>query len=182
MLDTVGKRIFKCMRGLYRGLPVSRHLKHKISTWLYTHINGLTRKRERDELEGDAEHRFDWPISIGRIDKDVSLENMDLDFQVHEHPEVSVIVAVYNKWDYTLACLRSIITSKPKTSFEIIVVDDCSTDKTPEALKLVKGIKVIANNENQGFLLSCNRAAKEARGGFSSLPEQRCAGIARLAG
>ena len=166
MLAKAGNLVFKGMRAIYRRLPVSRHLKHKISTWLYTHKNGLTRKRERDELEGGAENRLDWSTSIGRIDKDVSLKTMDLDFQIHEHPDVSVIVAVYNKWDYTLACLRSIITSKPKTSFEIIVVDDGSTDETPEALKLVKGIKVITKNENQGFLLACNTAAREARGNF----------------
>ena len=166
MLAAGGNLFFKGMRAIYRRLPVSKKLKYKISTWLYIHINELTRKQERDTLEGDTEHRFDWPASVERIENDVSLENMDLDFQVHEHPEVSVIVAVYNKWDYTLACLRSIINSKPKTSFEIIVVDDGSTDKTPEALKVLKGIRVITNNENQGFLLSCNRAAKEARGNF----------------
>lgn len=166
MLAAAGNLLLRGMRAIYRRLPVSRNLKYKFSTWLYTHVTGLTRKPERDLLEGVAGYRFDWPTSVGRIDKDVSLEDMDLDFEVHQHPEVSVVVAVYNKWDYTLACLRSISTNKPKASFEIIVVDDGSTDKTPEGLKVVKGIKVITNNENQGFLLSCNRAAKEARGNF----------------
>lgn len=162
----MGNLVFKGLRGIYRSLPVSRHLKYKISTWLYTRINKLTRKRERDALEDGAEHSFELPASVGRIEKDVSLANIDLDFQVDEHPEISVIISVYNKWDYTLACLRSIITNKPKASFEIIVIDDASTDKTPEALKVVKGIKVITNDENQGFLLSCNTAAKKAKGNF----------------
>ena len=166
MLATVGNRVFKCMRGMYRSLPVSRRLKYRISTWLYTFINGVNRRQETDTLEDGAEHAFELPAAVGRVQKDVPLANIDLNFRVDEHPEVSVIIAVYNEWDYTLACLQSIITNKPETSFEIIVVDDCSTDRTPEALKRVKGVKVISNNENQGFLLSCNRAAKEAAGNF----------------
>lgn len=166
MLAKLGNLIFKGVRGIYRILPVSRHLKYRISTWLYTRINQLTRKQRRDALEGGAEHGFGLPASIGHIEKNVPLANMDLDFQVDEHPEISVIIAVYNEWDHTLACLRSIIANKPEASFEVIVIDDGSTDKTPEALQVVKGVKVITNKENQGFLLSCNRAAKEARGNF----------------
>ena len=166
MLATLGNLVFKGVRGMYRHLPVSRNLKFKISTWLYTRINELTPKQKRDAHEDGSEHAFKLPASVGRIEKDVSLENIDLDFQVDEHPEISIIIAVYNKWEYTLACLRSIIINKPKASFEIIIVDDCSADKTPEALKVVKGVKVITNKKNQGFLLSCNRAAKEAAGNF----------------
>ena len=165
-MATVGNLVFKCLRGMYRRLPVSRRLKYKISTWLYTRINGLTPKQEIDALEDVDEQTFELPASVGRIEKDVSLKNIDLEFPTHDHPEISIIIAVYNEWDYTLACLRSIIINKPKASFEIIVIDDCSMDQTPEALRVVKGIKVITNNENQGFLLSCNRAAKEATGKF----------------
>lgn len=166
MLAELGDLVFRGVRGLYRSLPVSRRLKYKIFSWLYSHINQLTLKPEKNALEDNAENRMQLPASIGHIEKDVSLESIDLDFKIDEPPEVSVIIAVHNKWDYTLACLRSMVTYKPESSFEVIVIDDGSTDKTNEALKFIKGIRVLTNNENKGFLLSCNRAAKKARGNF----------------
>ena len=164
MLATLGNLVFKVARGLYRSLPLSRRLKYKISTWMYIH--GLPRKSERHVLEDRDEHLFELPAPVGCIEKDVPLADIELDFQLDEHPEISLIIPVRNQWDYTLACLRSIVANMPEASFEIIVIDDCSTDQTPEALTVVNGIKVITNSENQGFLLSCNRAAKNAMGKY----------------
>ncbi len=81
-----------------------------------------------------------------------------------DDPEVSVIVPVYNQLHYTSACLESLVSVATRLRFEIIVVDDCSTDQTRAWLKQCEGVTVVRNRRNQGFINSCNRGAKKARG------------------
>jgi GT2 family glycosyltransferase/glycosyltransferase involved in cell wall biosynthesis len=82
----------------------------------------------------------------------------------HATPRVSIVMPVYNKIAYTSACLRSIAEHAGRVPFEVIVVDDCSTDRTAERLADVDGIRAIRNAENLGFVGSCNAGAAAARG------------------
>ncbi|MBQ9936529.1 MAG: glycosyltransferase [Lachnospiraceae bacterium] len=81
-------------------------------------------------------------------------------------PKVSIIIPVYNQFDYTYECVKSIIKNTKKVKYEIIIGDDVSTDKTVDISKYIKGINVIRNKENLKFLLNCNNAAKYARGKY----------------
>ena len=81
-------------------------------------------------------------------------------------PRISIIIPVYNKYEYTAACLHSIGEHTPAGDWEVIVVDDCSSDDTPEYLSDCEGIRVIRNPENAGFIRSCNAGAKAARGEY----------------
>jgi GT2 family glycosyltransferase len=86
--------------------------------------------------------------------------------QSSKNPLVSVIIPIYGKTDYTLRCLASIAKNQPDAAFEVIVVDDCSPDNTYDILSKVQGIRLIQNEQNQGFILSCNKGAKCARGDY----------------
>ena len=81
-------------------------------------------------------------------------------------PTVSVIIPVYNQIDHTIHCLKSIQRNTPRVPFEVIVIDDCSSDRTESVMQNVKGIRYIRNKENLGFLRSCNRAVGLARGEY----------------
>ena len=86
----------------------------------------------------------------------------------------SIIILTYNNIEFTKVCLKSVLdyTSQPKTPFEIIVVDNASTDGTQEYLQGLSdmhGIKVIYNKENMGFPKGNNQAAKIAEGEFLCL-------------
>lgn len=81
-------------------------------------------------------------------------------------PVVSVIIPVYGKIAFTLQCLQSIALYPPKTAFEVIVIDDCSPDDSLSYLEKIQGINLIKNAVNQGFIKSCNKAAKEAKGRY----------------
>ena len=81
-------------------------------------------------------------------------------------PTASIVIPVYNKWEYTAACLRSLAETPVKASFEVIVVDDGSSDGSFERLQAIEGIRALRNEENLGFIGSCNRAAEQARGDF----------------
>lgn len=79
-------------------------------------------------------------------------------------PHVSIVIPVYNKIAYTSACLRSLAEHAGAIPFEVIVVDDCSSDRTQERLADVEGIRVLRNAENLGFIGSCNAGAATANG------------------
>jgi len=79
-------------------------------------------------------------------------------------PEVSIVIPVFNKWAYTAACLRSLAETNCRTTYEVIVVDDQSSDETPERLEGVEGLINIRNEKNLGFVRSCNRGAELAKG------------------
>jgi len=85
---------------------------------------------------------------------------------IYENPRVSVLIPVYGKIEYTLACLKSIADYPPCASFEVIVIDDCSPDESLQALQRVKSLRVIVNKENLGFLRSCNNGASHAKGEY----------------
>ena len=83
-----------------------------------------------------------------------------------QQPRVSIIIPVHNKFAYTAACLRSLAKHADATPFEVIVVDDLSTDSTTARLTEIDGIRSIRNAENLGFVGSCNAGAEIARGEF----------------
>src|SRR5690606_13061193 len=83
-----------------------------------------------------------------------------------EKPDVSIVIPVHNKLELTYHCLASLILASNKASYEVIVVDDCSTDRTAELPEIVENLRVIVNEQNLGFLRNCNKAAKEARGDY----------------
>ncbi|MEW6133627.1 MAG: glycosyltransferase [Pseudomonadota bacterium] len=89
-----------------------------------------------------------------------------LDLPRADNPDVSIIIPVHNKFELTYHCLASLIFSDNKCSYEVIVVDDCSKDKTTEIKDVVGNVEVIVNEENLGFLRNCNKAAQQARGRY----------------
>ncbi|MGC1377555.1 MAG: glycosyltransferase [Anaerolineales bacterium] len=85
---------------------------------------------------------------------------------VLESPTVSIIIPVYNQIEYTLNCLVAIAASQDQAAYEVIVMDDASTDKTQKLLEKIRGIRYIRSANNRGFLVSCNEAAKRANGKY----------------
>ena len=79
--------------------------------------------------------------------------------------KVSVIIPVYNHEKYIARCLRSITSqSLNKNDYEIIVVDDGSTDKTAKAIKpFLREIKLIKNKKNKGLPNALNQGIKKSR-------------------
>lgn len=83
-----------------------------------------------------------------------------------DSPRVSIVVPAYNQFAYTAACLRSLAEHAAATPFEVIVVDDASTDDSETKLPQVSGIRVLRNAENAGFIGSCAAGAAAARGEY----------------
>lgn len=83
-----------------------------------------------------------------------------------ESPLVTIIIPVYNQWDYTYSCLRSIAMFTDHIAYEIIIADDMSSDETIQITDYIENILVVRDGVNRGFLLNCNNAAKHARGKY----------------
>ncbi len=87
---------------------------------------------------------------------------------------ISVIIAVYNAEKYISRAIRSCLgQTLPKTEYEIIVVNDGSTDKTSEILKTFEGfyhgitsIKRIDFKDNKGLSVACNEGIRKAIGQY----------------
>jgi len=126
------------------------------------HGAGAALERARQEL-GQSESR---PTPI--LDADpVSVELASLVFRTPEGtPRASIIIPVYNKFAYTAACLASLVREGARSSFEVIVVDDGSTDETETSLRGVVGLRYHRNAQNLGFIGACNAGAAIATGEY----------------
>ncbi|MCB1609085.1 MAG: glycosyltransferase, partial [Xanthomonadales bacterium] len=83
-----------------------------------------------------------------------------------EQPLVSIVIPVYGKLPYTVACLKSLASCADQCAFEILVVDDCSPDQSADQLAEIDGLRLIRNAKNLGFIGACNAGAAQARGEF----------------
>ena len=105
----------------------------------------------------------------------VTTQYARIDLPVSDDPLVTIIIPAFNHFDFTHRCLHSIMMEQPKTSFEVIVVDDWSTDETVyAALVLGSGIRLVRNPHNVGFLHSVEKAARLARGSILFLLNNDC--------
>ena len=80
---------------------------------------------------------------------------------------VSIIIVNYNTKQLTLNCLKSIYEYTKDIDFEIIVVDNASSDGSVEAIReSFPIVNVIGSNENLGFGRANNLGAKYAQGKY----------------
>ena len=76
----------------------------------------------------------------------------------------SIIMLTCNKLEYTIKAVESIRKYTDKGTYEIIVIDNASTDNTVEWLKKQDDLKLILNKENLGFPKGCNQGIEVATG------------------
>ena len=89
-----------------------------------------------------------------------------LSFPKVETPDVSIVIPAHNKVKVTYFGLCALLLAKNAASFEVILVDDASTDETAEIEKIVSGITVIHNETAQRFIRACNAGVEKARGKY----------------
>ncbi len=90
-----------------------------------------------------------------------------LAFPAVETPDVSIVIPLHNKFEVTYLCLSSLLFAYTAYSFEVIVVDDGSTDDTVSIAETVSGLTCLRNPVAKGFVESCNRGAAAARGRYT---------------
>jgi GT2 family glycosyltransferase len=82
-------------------------------------------------------------------------------------PELSVCIVNWNCAEVLRDCLRSLHDRQPGVRYEIIVVDNGSTDGAPDMVaREFPRVRLIRNDANVGFASANNRAARLARGRY----------------
>lgn len=76
-------------------------------------------------------------------------------------PRAGIIIVTYNNLPFSKLCLESVVRNTEYLNYEIIVVDNNSSDGTPEFLREFAGrhsnVRLILNSENQGFAKANNQ-------------------------
>jgi len=159
-LTFLGKIINPCRNFFILGKKACNILLHEGLKDLIRQYN------ERKHIKKfEREHNIKLPVK-DEIVLHKENEIHDLVFPEHsENPDVSIVIPVHNQLRYTLNCLNSIL-KKTQGSYEIVVVDDASSDSTAVTLKNIKNITIIQNEKNQGFIRSCNTGASACRGKY----------------
>jgi O-antigen biosynthesis protein len=117
-------------------------------------------------------HQLERRLSTKNGSVNTFLQSLDehraalLNFSQDKEPKVSILIPIFNQIEVTLACLKSILKNTVGINYEVIVIDDNSSPETARCLELVKGLRVLTNKPNLGFLHSCNAAAAVARGEY----------------
>lgn len=147
-------------KAVYAQQRLAGNVRRLLGYW-QRHGAGAALERARQELS-QADVRPTPILPAEPMATDVTR----LRFEAPGTPRASIIIPVYNKFAYTAACLASIQLEGARSAFEVIVVDDGSSDETETQLRTVPGLRYHRNAENLGFIGACNAGAAIARGSF----------------
>ena len=143
-------------------------LRGRLSTaaaWRYAAL--AERLAEVPEADAAANlqvaHRF---LVDGAARAGLSVSYAPLALPTSAVPQVTIVIPVHNKFDFTYRCLASLTLMPTRASFEVVLVDDGSSDATRDIAALVSGLRVVRHEESRGFVHACNAGAAEARGAF----------------
>jgi GT2 family glycosyltransferase len=84
--------------------------------------------------------------------------------------DLSVIVVTHNSEKYILPCLDSVIHAASGFQYEVLIIDNASTDRTKDLIKQRQHpLTLIVNLENQGFARAVNIGLRGSSGEFRLL-------------
>lgn len=170
MMHSRSWRFTRPLRGVAR---LARRVKNK-TMYRFKQLIGLP-KRVSNSIKTRG-IKASWQLAKNKLARQqqirsekaqsLTAEYKSLNINTVQTPKVSVVIPVYNHFQHTYHCLKSISEIHDATPFEVIVVDDCSDDETPKCIKLIKGIRYDRQTQNGGFIRSCNRGAELAKGDY----------------
>ena len=85
-------------------------------------------------------------------------------------PQVSIVVVTFGNRELNELCLASLLSDTDYADFEVIVVDNASSDGTPQMLRALAEreprLRIVLNDDNRGFAAANNQGAALARGRY----------------
>ncbi|NEO57838.1 MAG: tetratricopeptide repeat protein [Okeania sp. SIO3B5] len=144
----------------------------KLKEAIFFYQEALKNNRDNDLISWQLQNikamknrEFFYPLEV--VEDLRLLEPRSLILNTSDRPIISIIIPVYNQILHTYNCLRSLAeTLDESLPFEVIVMDDHSSDNTQEVLSKISGVKSVFNEQNLGFIGSCNRGAEKAKGEY----------------
>ena len=174
----------------YRSAPVTR-VPNDAKAWAQA-IRDHIHNRDASEVQGQTlkqwvlAHRMfqQWAshYQAAWLGEPISAEgvSMGANDNVCHHPiahlsskeshmafDCSIIIPLFNRVDLTKQCLTKLAEVTQGPTFEVILVDNASTDETPAFCQSLSGdVHTIRNVENVGFAKACNQGAAKAKGRY----------------
>lgn len=135
--------------------------------WYETAYKLLQNKKDTSSLDTET------PIDLHQINfKSLTPHFTKVNPDIHQKKDVifSIVVPIYNHFEYLNSCFESIF-SQTFSDFEVVCVDDCSSD--PRVNDYLKGLEnyfpnvtIHLNDENQGISSTINKGVELARGRY----------------
>lgn len=145
-------------------LFVSRIAKKlHVQKYVYKFLNMLCAGKKKSSLD-------DWKAYLNNINPNIGesclCENHLL--SIEEMVDLQIVIPVYNTEQYVKECIDSVLSQETKYSIKVVVVNDGSTDHSPEIIDtFVNDSRVlIIHQENRGFSEARNRALENICGRY----------------
>jgi GT2 family glycosyltransferase len=153
---------YKIVRYVVSRLPISDAAKKNLITRTLTRIVD----RERQTLAHRTQRaQRQWDIRGHEHLRRLLVSDQNIQCPTTESPAVSFILVLFNKAHLSLLAIESILRYAD-VSYELVIVDNASSDETPTMLRHFAGAKVIQNSTNIGFGPACMQAAGIATGKY----------------
>lgn len=146
------------------GAAIEKHgIHHEINTLKLQHANATVRSKLTNSFYSELPKQNNKTERINRRTDNVGSTTAS------ENDLISIVVPVYNA-DKFLKDTISTVQNQTYTNWELILVDDCSTDKSVQLIqkyqKADKRIKLFSNEVNSHAALTRNKGIDEANGRY----------------
>ncbi len=112
-----------------------------------------------------SRHYQNWKHDRTHLDEINGLLR-SVQFPTAGQPVVSIIIPTFGQAYFTLKCLESIKRNLPNVPIEIVIVEDASGNLQIRRLASIPGVRLIHQEQNVGFIKTCNRGAGVAEGNY----------------
>ena len=153
---------YRVIQFIVSRLPIAETTKRKILGWCLSSLLDREQRTLRSQMQ---RAQSDWDANGHRRLTKLLRGDETLKVPAFSAPVLSFIVVTRNKAHLTALSLESVLRFAD-LPYELIVVDNGSTDSTFAMLDRFKGAKVIGNQTNLGFGPACMQAANIAAGEF----------------
>lgn len=107
----------------------------------------------------------EWEALGQRLMRELFASEERLPFPQRAHPALSIVLVFYNKAHLSLLCLLGILKTV-EAPYEVVIVDNHSSDETAAVLSRCENVTVLRNGANNGFGPACMQAVGAARGTY----------------